>query len=146
MKKSVFFICLLFACHLIFAKDKAFYEKKYSVSLLGFYESSNLEKTNNYKYYISIYDYIENDETVVYEIFCNDYEKIKEYFYKVREKGLNLKKPYFHYYVDACSLQNEFTKYLQKESDIVNIVEVYKNKDFGSDKKTIIDFHVFILE
>lgn len=143
--KKLFFICLLFACHLLFAKDKAFYEKKYSVSFLGFYESSNLNDTNDYKYYIAIYDYIAEDETVVYEIYCNNYDKIQDYFYKVREKGLSFKKPYFHYYVDACTLNNEFTKYVQKESEIVNIEEVYKNKNIGKDKQTIIDYHVFVL-
>ena len=147
--KKLFFICLLFACHLLFAKekkDKVIYEKKYDVSFLGFYESADLERTNDYKYYIAIYDYMQDDETIAYEIFCNDYEKIKDYFYKVREKGLNLKEPYFHFYVDACITDLKYADILKNFMDVVNIKEVYKKKDFGTDKKTIIDFHIFVLE
>lgn len=149
MKRFFILICLLFACNLLFAKekkDKVIYEKKYDVSFLGFYESTDLEKTNDYKYYIAIYDYMQDDETIAYEIFCNDYEKIKDYFYKVREKGLNFKKPYFHFYVDACITNLEYAKFLKNFTDVVNIKEVYKNKDFSTNKKTIIDFHVFVLE
>lgn len=151
MKRFILVLVLILSVSGLFAKDKvvkdkAFYEKKYDVSVLGFYESSNLEVTNGYKYYIAIYDFIADDETVAYQIFCNDYEKIKDYFYRVREKGLSLKKPYFHFYVDACALEHEFTQNLQLQKEIVNIEEVYKKKDFGSDRKTIFDFHVFILE
>ena len=146
MKRFLILICLLLACNLLFAEDKVIYEKKYDVSLLGFYESTNLNKTNNYKYYIAIYDFIQNDETIVYNIMCNDYEKIKDYFYKVREKGLNLKKPYFHFYIDSCITNLEYAELLKNFTDVVNIKEIYKNKDFSTDKKSIVDFHVFVLE
>ena len=151
MKRFILVLVLILSVSGLFAKDKvvkdkALYEKKYDVSVLGFYESSNLEVTNGYKYYIAIYDFMANDETIAYEIFCNDYEKIKDYFYKVRERGLTLKKPYFHFYVDACITNLEYADILKNFTDVINIQEVYKKKDFGSDKKTIIDFHVFILE
>ena len=149
MKRFLILTCLLLACNLLFAKekkDKVIYEKKYDVSFLGFYESADLEKTNDYKYYISIYDFMQDDETIAYEIFCNDYEKIKDYFYKVREKGLNLKRPYFHFYVDSCKTNSEYSDLLSNFMDVVDIKEVYKKKDFGTDKKTIIDFHIFVLE
>jgi len=149
MKRFIILIGLLFACNLLFAKekkDKVIYEKRYDVSFLGFYESVDLERTNDYKYYIAIYDYMQDDETIAYEIFCNDYEKIKDYFYKVREKGLNLKKPYFHFYIDTCITDLEYADFLKNFKEVVNIREVYKKKDFGTDKKTIIDFHIFVLE
>lgn len=146
MKRLFIVLLLILSASGLFAKDKAFFEKKYKDGFLGFYESSNLEKTNNYKYYIAIYDYIQNDETVIYNIFCNDYEKIKDYFYKVREKGLSFNKTYFHVYVETCVTMAEYSSFLSEKKDLVNIEEVYNKKDFGSDKQTILDYHVCILK
>lgn len=146
MKRIIFILLFALCASGLFAKNKAFYEKNYSVSHLGLYESSNLEETNGYKYYISIYDYMENDETTAYEIFCNDYEKLKDYFFKVRDKGLELKKPYFHFYVAYCVTAFEFYEFISKDTEVPNIKEVYKKKDFGADKKTILDCHICVLE
>ena len=60
MKKLFIVLSLVFAVSGLFAeglskKDKIYFEKKYKNNTLGFYESSNLEKSNNYKYYITIY-------------------------------------------------------------------------------------------
>ena len=145
MKRFIFVLLLVLSASGLFAKDKVFFEKKYSDSFLGFYEASNTEKTNGYKYYIAIYDYMQNDEIVFYNIFCNDYEKIKDYFYTVREKGLSYKKPYFSPYVSACVTVYEYSKEYPTKTEIINIEEVYNKKDFGEDKETIIDGHICVL-
>lgn len=145
MKRFIFLICLLFACHLLFAEgltkeDKVFFEREYKVSDLGFYESSNLEKTNGYKYYISIYDYESKEEVIVNYILCNDYETIKNFFYKVRERGLALKEPYFHLYIWSCITLKEYGQ------PIADITEVYSNKDFIEGRNMIQDLHIYVLK
>lgn len=144
MKKLFIVLSLVFAVSGLFAEDRVIFEKKYTNSLLGLYESSNLEKTNNYKYYIDIYDYMSKEETISYHIFCNDYEVIKDYFFKVREGGLKLKKPYFHFYVDSSVNLLEYSQFLPEDKEPVNIKEVYANKDFVNN--VIHDFHVFVIE
>lgn len=136
---------MLFACHLLFAEgltkeDKVFFEREYKVSDLGFYESSNLEKTNGYKYYISIYDYESKEEVIVNYILCNDYETIKNFFYKVRERGLALKEPYFHLYIWSCITLKEYGQ------PIADITEVYSNKDFIEGRNMIQDLHIYVLK
>ena len=136
---------MLFACHLLFAEgltkeDKVFFEREYKVSDLGFYESSNLEKTNGYKYYISIYDYENKEEVIVNYILCNDYETIKNFFYKVRERGLALKEPYFHLYIWSCITLKEYGQ------PIADITEVYSNKDFIEGRNMIQDLHIYVLK
>ena len=145
MKRFIVLICLLFACHLLFAEgltkeDKVFFEREYKVSDLGFYESSNLEKTNGYKYYISIYDYESKEEVIVNYILCNDYETIKNFFYKVRERGLALKEPYFHLYIWSCITLKEYGQ------PIADITEVYSNKDFIEGRNMIQDLHIYVLK
>ena len=151
MKKLFIVLSLIFAVSGLFAeglnkKDKIIFEKDYKVSDLGFYESSNLEKSNNYKYYIVIYDYMSAEEVISYLVFCNDYDTIKNYFYKVREGGLRLKKPFFHFYVDSSVNLLEYSQFLPEDKELVNIKEVYKNKDFAEGKNIIHDFHIFVIE
>lgn len=151
MKRLTILICLLLACNLLFAegiskKDKVFFEKSYKNSSLGFYESSNLEKTNNYKYYIENYDYMSKEETVHYLVFCNDYEIIKSYFFDVREGGLRLKEPYFHLYIWSSLSLTEYSDFLPKDKKIINIKEVYQNKDFFKNSSVIHDLHVCVIE
>ena len=151
MKKLFIVLSLVFAVSGLFAeglskKDKIYFEKKYKNNILGFYESSNLEKSNNYKYYIVIYDYMSEEEVINYLVFCNDYDTIKDYFYKVREGGLRLKEPCFHLYVDSSVNLLEYSQFLPEDKELVNIKEVYQNKDFVEGKNIIHDFHVFVIE
>ena len=151
MKKFILIFLLTFVSLFCFAeglnkKDKVYFERDYKKSTLGFYESTNLEKTNNYKYYILDYDYMSKEEVIVYYVFCNDYEIIKDYFYKVREGGLRLKEPYFHFYIDSSVNLLEYSQFLPKDKEVVNIQEVFSNKDFVSGKNMIQDFHIFVIE
>ena len=151
MKRFILVLVLILSVSGLFAegmskKDKVYFEKKYQNSFLGFYESSNLEKSNGYKYYIDIYDYMSEEETVSYHVFCNDYEKIKNYFFKVKEGGLNMKEPYFHFYVWSSLNLVEYSQFLPKDKEVVNIKEVYQSKDFVKGSNLIHDFHVCVIE
>ncbi len=145
MKRFILVLVALLLCSGLFAEgltkeDKVFFEREYKVSDLGFYESSNLEKTNGYKYYISIYDYESKEEVIINYILCNDYETIKNFFYKVRERGLALKEPYFHLYIWSCITLKEYGQ------PISDITEVYSNKDFIEGRNMIQDLHIYVLK
>lgn len=151
MKRIILVLLLVLSASGLFAeglnkKDKVFFEKNYKVSDLGFYESSDLEKTNDYKYYIMIYDYMSQEEVIVYYVFCNDYDKIKNYFYEVREGGLRLKEPYFHFYVWSSLTLADYADFMPEGKEVINIKEVYSNKDFIPGKNRIQDFHICVLE
>lgn len=111
MKRSVFFICLLFACNLLFAKDKKLYEKKTSVSVIELYES-----TESPRYYISVY---EKDIEEGYNnciINCDDKDKITEFLKYIINHNFNNR---YTFTVCYYELAHEELQLINEKTEIV---------------------------
>ena len=111
MKRFTVLICLLFACNLLFAKDKRLYEKKTSVSVIELYESAESPK-----YYISIY---EKDIEEGYNnciVNCDDKDKITEFLQYIINHNLNNR---YSFTVSAYEVTHEELQLINKKTEIV---------------------------
>ena len=126
MKKIILVLLLVLSASGLFAKDKALFEKQSKYSFIGFYESTDLNKTDNYKYYIVINEDDFEGGRLFYSVFSNDYDKIKSFLTENYKAGQKLKEAlwafYPGYYIvlhDDLTLAYEDTKIDSKNNMLV---------------------------
>ena len=113
MKRTIIFICLLFACHLLFAEDKELYKKNTKHSVLKLYQSDDLNG-----YFITDYEIdLDNETYHLNTIYCEDENKIKDFLLYLVEHNLNgLYNPTITFY----EIKNEELSEIGKQIKIEN--------------------------
>jgi hypothetical protein len=85
MKRFILVLLLVLSASGLFAKDKRLYEKKTKMSWLELYET----EVEAHKYYISAYDWLNEDENNWNIIYCDDKQKAQNFVYYLRNHNLN---------------------------------------------------------
>lgn len=134
MKRKLLFLVFFTMCILVFAKDKALFEKKSRYSSIGLYEVKNPQEFNSFKYYISISETDFEGGELLYLVVSNNYTKIQSFLTENYKAGNKFKEPLWAFYPDYYSFLHD------------DLVLDYKENKIDSKRNIIVDYRVWILE
>lgn len=134
MKRFILVLLLVLSVSGLFAKDKTIFEKQAKYSYIGLFESSDLQKTDGFKYYIVINEDDFEGGRLLYSVFSNNYDKIKSFLSEAYKQGNRLKSPLWAFYPDYYLVLND------------DLTLIYKNTEINSKNNMIVEQKVYKLE